>query len=372
MNKKMTTSRFARTLSPFAEESSTDECLSGRESSASSCFETELEFEIFQDSLQAENGRSLYLKACEVLGVVPIKRLLHQLCTDEIRITHRNLNDIDCKAISNALLVNKTVTTLDLSNNLVTDKGALYLASAIVENDRVQVFVLAGNKLAFNSAQIFAELLERSKSLTILDLSGNKIDDKACGILAEAVKNNETLQEFNLGQNELTENAGISLSDALKNNTKLERLSLSWNLIRHGVVSIATAVSTNQALRILDLSWNGVDDLGVRALVTGLETNTTLEDLNLSRNNISDSGFLEIVKVLEKCCLQKLDVSRNRYFGFNEALGMLLRLLRDKKTHLKMINIGNFLRTKGPKFPRSFKRSQTIVYLELIERTVDN
>ena len=33
--------------------------------------------------------------------------------------------------------MNKTVTTLNLSNNLISDKGALYLASVIVQNDLV-------------------------------------------------------------------------------------------------------------------------------------------------------------------------------------------------------------------------------------------
>jgi Ran GTPase-activating protein (RanGAP) involved in mRNA processing and transport len=333
--------------SPFSDDDLTDETLSGRESVASSCLETELEFEHFQESLenakQGNNARTLYLQACECMGVVPIKRLLHQLCSDEIRITHRNLNDTDCKAISNALLVNKTVTTLDLSNNLITDKGALYLASAMVERDLVRVLVLAGNKLAYNSAEIFAELLQRSKSLAVLDLSGNKIDDKACVVLAEALKSNKTLQECNLSHNKLSENAGIALAEALTYNTTLQRLNLSWNLIRHGVVSIATALSTNQTLRIFDLSWNGVDDLGIRALVGGLETNTALEELNLSRNNISDSGFLELVKVLETCRLQKLDISRNKCFGLNEALEMLLRLLQEEKTELKIVNIGNAL-----------------------------
>jgi Ran GTPase-activating protein (RanGAP) involved in mRNA processing and transport len=117
-------------------------------------------------------------------------------------------------------------------------------------------------------------------------------------------------------------------------------LNLSWNLIRHGVVPIATALSTNQTLRVLDLSWNGIDDLGIRALVEGLGANITLEDLNLSRNNISDSGFLEIVKVVEKCRLQKLDISRNRCFGLNEALERLLTSLKNEKTELKIVNIG--------------------------------
>ena len=102
-------------------------------------------------------------------------------------------------------------------------------------------------------------------------------------------------------------------------------------------------VSKHQTLRLFDLSWNGIDDLGIRALVGGLETNTTLEELNLSRNNISDSGFLELVKVLEKCRLQKLDISRNRCFGLNKALEMLLRLLQDEKTELKIVNTGNTL-----------------------------
>ena len=324
----------------FSDDDLSDE--SDRTSVASSCLETELEFEHMQDK-NFNQDRTLYLQACECLGVVPIKRLLHQLCSDEIQITHRNLNDTDCKAISNALVVNKTVTVLDLSNNLITDKGVLYLASAMVEQNLVRVLVLAGNKLAYSSAEIFAELLQRCSNLTVLDLSSNNIDNKACVILAQAIKNNKTLQEFHLNHNKLCDNAGLAIADALTYNTVLERFSLSWNIIRHGVVPIATALSTNQTLRYLDLSWNGIDDVGVRALVGGLETNIALEEINLSRNNITDSGFLEMVKVLEKCRLQKLDISRNNCLGSNGALEMLLRLLLDEKTELQTVNTGNTL-----------------------------
>lgn len=328
------------------DDASTDETSSGRVSVESSIFETELEFEHHQESFQENaihqnHARTRYLQACKLLGVIPIKRLLQQLCGDEIRITHRNLNDMDCKAISNALLVNTTVTTLDLSHNLITDKGVLYLASAMADRDLVRVLILAGNKLTVESAKIFAELLQRSKTVAILQLSGNKIDDKACVILSAALKSSKILQECNLSHNHLTEKAGATIGDALIYNTSLQRLNLSWNLIRHGIVAIALALSTNQTLRQIDLSWNGIDDFGIRALVVGLETNVTLENLNLSRNNISDVGFLDLVKVLRKCRLQELDISRNRCVGVNEALGMLMRLLLDGKIELKIVSLGN-------------------------------
>jgi Ran GTPase-activating protein (RanGAP) involved in mRNA processing and transport len=68
------------------------------------------------------------------------------------------------------------------------------------------------------TAQAISDVLKRGKSLTSVDLHGNNISDKGAQELATALKTNVTLQHLNLERNDINENGAKQFIDALQSN----------------------------------------------------------------------------------------------------------------------------------------------------------
>ena len=108
----------------------------------------------------------------------------------------------DIENLSLALRENNTLQEIDLSN--VTGKGAIALVDALKINT----------------------------SIRSVDLSYNKIGDEGAIALADALKINKSIRSLNLSQhNHITDVGARALLDALKINTSIVTLDLSYNKI---------------------------------------------------------------------------------------------------------------------------------------------
>ncbi|EUC60325.1 protein phosphatase 1 regulatory subunit 37, putative [Rhizoctonia solani AG-3 Rhs1AP] len=131
-----------------------------------------------------------------------------------------------------------------------------------------------------------AQVLKRNRTLKTMNLSDNRIDVQGLVQLAEALKYNSTLTSLDLSNNPCSSPSleGIHvLRNALTLNTTLHYLSLSsTGLTPQGAIALAEFIPDFPALQHLDLTSNTLDVAGVLALSVGLKVNYEMRCLDLS------------------------------------------------------------------------------------------
>ncbi|CAG8792754.1 6444_t:CDS:2, partial [Cetraspora pellucida] len=87
------------------------------------------------------------------------------------------------KIIAEALCVNNTLTSLDLTNNRIgnsfeNNEAINVLADALCKIKTLTNLILSNVGLTFEKGQVLAEVLCKNSTLTFLDLSSNRLGYK--------------------------------------------------------------------------------------------------------------------------------------------------------------------------------------------------
>ncbi|XP_077931034.1 NLR family CARD domain-containing protein 3 isoform X5 [Halichoerus grypus] len=190
--------------------------------------------------------------------------------------------------------------SLRLDNNQFQDPVMELLGSVLSGKDcRIQRISLAENQISNKGAKALARSLLVNRSLTALDLRSNSIGPQGAKALADALKINRTLAFLSLQSNSIRDNGARSVAEALAANRTLSVLQFSSNSIGDGGAgALAKALKVNQGLESLDLQSNSISDAGVAALMGALCANKTLVSLNLRENSISSEGARELARAL--------------------------------------------------------------------------
>jgi len=124
-------------------------------------------------------------------------------------------------------LIENRISTLDLSN-VVEDRLELY--DALKVNTSLTSLNLSCNYLDDIFILFLSEILYKNKLVT-LDLSRNIITNSGCKTIAAALLSNTSLETLNLAYNEIEDRGAAYLSVALRTNKTLKMLDLSHNFI---------------------------------------------------------------------------------------------------------------------------------------------
>ncbi len=158
---------------------------------------------------------------------------------------------------SNALEVNRTLQTIDLSNNNIDSASLWCIGTALKVNRSLRSINLSANKFGRESLDLymFREALKANKSLWSIDLSNIDLDFYGIELLANALEYNQSLKEVNL----------------------------SGNKIGGGYASIfiANVLRGNRILQKIDLSNNNIDDKDVETIVAALKSNCSLNSKSI-------------------------------------------------------------------------------------------
>ncbi|CAD5111702.1 DgyrCDS993 [Dimorphilus gyrociliatus] len=258
----------------------------------------------------------------------------HALSVRKIDLSHNSINSIEETLFNNSTFLNSIdlsynniqnvtmrfkklilLTTLKLSNNLLTDLRDEMIPTSVKDVD------LSGNKItSINSAgfssSFFLKKLNLSSNglkmilpgafdylsyLTLLDLSNNRIENIPLSVFSSSGLGK--LQTLILRNNSLA-NLKSNMFNGLK---RLENLALSYNGIKritsqafngldnlltidlsHNLLEIVSSTSLRSVsiLKVLDLSHNRLTD------INGISRNTYLERIFLSYNNITKLNSL--------------------------------------------------------------------------------
>ena len=96
-------------------------------------------------------------------------------------------------ALEHALSQNKTLTTLDLHNNLIGNAGAKSLAQVILNNTGLKKLVLSNNRFGNAGIESIGNLLQWNETLRIIDLGFCDYDDTGLAFLRPGISKLEML-----------------------------------------------------------------------------------------------------------------------------------------------------------------------------------
>ena len=308
-----------------------------------------------------------------------------------INLSGKNLNNDAAHVLAFGLCNNKKVEELNISNNNITNEGAI----AILEhNTKLKKLDLSQNKIniiGMNKMVMNIKKQGTTLSLEYVDLSNNRSSPWGvyCAIIKHCCVNDLTL----CGDEGMRESIK-EITDSLQANTILEsltlcsigkiavesikglsmnlkRLNLSWKKVNHksklintffwsridevlhtdnrvtdvgilydGDVSHSFSFSSfsdtqSGSKTIINLSYKLINDNAAYVLAFGLYNNTTVEELNISNNNITNEGAIAIIDCLKyNKTLKKLDLSQNA-IG-NSGMKKMLENIENQGTILSL------------------------------------
>ncbi|KAM9330829.1 uncharacterized protein PAF06_018672 [Gastrophryne carolinensis] len=274
--------------------------------------DTDLEIEDAKETYDP-SGKSRYLSACQLFGVVPVSFFLRHMGDTELVMRHHGLGAQAVKAIALSLVTNTTIVNLDLSDNWLEEDGAMAIADMLRENCYISELHLCDNKLGLKGAKALSMTLMENTTLQKVDLSGNEFDDQAAPYFSDAFMNNQKVESMDLSHNMFGDESGEILASGIAENTGMLELNLSWNNFRgRGAVALAKGLGSNIFLKVLNVSYNGFGNDGAAALGEALKLNNILEEIDISNNRISLQGAVHFALCLkENKTLRVLKMARN-------------------------------------------------------------
>jgi Ran GTPase-activating protein (RanGAP) involved in mRNA processing and transport len=203
------------------------------------------------------------------------------------------------------------VEILELPDNDITEKGALYLGRVLTHNETVKT----------------------------LNLDFNPIGDEGAAALGDGLKWNSTLERLSLKYCNIGPIGGECVGKLIVRSSSVRELFLRGNQIGpHGVIHVSRALSKNAYLVKLDLADTGfgIDLEAIETLRDGIESNDSLETVDLSMNSMVPTGvqlLLEMLKAKPK--LTQFDISeRMSEAVFKDVLDTIannVKLMKKKK-----------------------------------------
>ncbi|KAI4531538.1 hypothetical protein MG293_018052 [Ovis ammon polii] len=240
------------------------------------CRNLRLDTNQFQDPVMELLGSVLSGKDCRI---------------QRISLAENQISNKGAKALARSLLVNRSLTTLDLRSNSIGPQGAKALADALKINRTLASLSLQSNRIRDDGARSMAEALATNRTLSVLQFSSNSIGDGGAKALAEALMVNQGLRSLDLRENSIGPEGARDLAGALRTNSTLKSLDLQWNFIQAGAAkALGQALQLNTSLTSLDLQENAIGDEGASAVASALKVNTALTALYLQVASIGAPG----------------------------------------------------------------------------------
>ena len=121
------------------------------------------------------------------------------------------------------------VTELNISGNIIGDKGIALISTALQTNTTMTTLNIIACNVSDDGAESLARALIVNKTLQELDVKLNKISDTGIAHIATALRTNNTLKILVAGGKTATYEGALSLAAALTTNSSMEYLKLYWS-----------------------------------------------------------------------------------------------------------------------------------------------
>ena len=145
------------------------------------------------------------------------------------------VDDDKVRVLISHILDHPGLVELDLSHNVISDRGARAVGKFINNHSNLVKLNLCDNNIRAAGAQAIAHALTKNTTLIELNLRMNRLGDEGGQAVCRSLLKNTTLTDLNLGSNDLTEPTAAILSQVVLQNSTVRKLDLSCN--RLGPVS---------------------------------------------------------------------------------------------------------------------------------------
>ena len=131
------------------------------------------------------------------------------------------------------------------------EDGAYYISSGITKNRRLRSLMIAGNNIAdAGLTQIADSITFGSFLIEHLDLSNNTITDDGAMYFAKQLTQNKSFLTLNLKQNQIGRDGGVALREAVAKHPYLIRFYLEQNAVQvRDIEEIDRALKKNREER---------------------------------------------------------------------------------------------------------------------------
>ena len=266
----------------------------------------------------------------------------------ELYISHNKITDEGLEFIANAIKINKSLCNFDISNNLLSGKGLVYLLEKIADAKEsiLKYLCVSHNNVTKSSWDSIAECLKNIFNPMEIIASWNEIVLESCipkiktticrfnhvypnyryccqerfvkeihstehriRTITSCLRENNILAAIDLSGIEITASEAEIFSEIILHNSKLRILNIAQNeLGDQGIAVLSENLKKNKILHILNLSDNCITYEGAIKLAQALKVNKVLKGLNISNNHIGDKGA---VAILRNSNLQQLNLSNS-------------------------------------------------------------
>ncbi|KAF7646655.1 hypothetical protein LDENG_00184080 [Lucifuga dentata] len=190
-----------------------------------------------------------------------------------LRLHQSQVEDEKCRQLVKHMLDHPSLMELDLSHNLIGDRGARAVGK-LLNRSKLEILKLYDNNIRGSGAQALAHALTKNSTLLSLNLCLNRLGDEGGQAVGKALLKNKTLLYLHLGSNEMTESAAAVLSDALIQNNTLRSINLSCNRLSvDGGKALAEAMSQNSSITECDVRLSEVDEQSESSIEQAAQSN---------------------------------------------------------------------------------------------------
>uniref|UniRef100_A0A8C6V5I7 T-complex-associated-testis-expressed 1 n=1 Tax=Neogobius melanostomus TaxID=47308 RepID=A0A8C6V5I7_9GOBI len=222
--------------------------------------EVHLKYTVKQCGMNFERGMfEMTRKDCETLA-----QALKSCKT--LKVLHLYLsvvNDGQCRLLVKNLLDHPSLTELDFSFNVISDRGARAI-SKLLSRSKLQILNLYGNNIGDHGAKAIAHALSTNSTLEHLSLGGNCVGDEGGQYLANALLKNTCLKTLDLRGNDVAEQTARAVSNLLIHNSTLTHIRLvNTKLGVEGGKALREAMSQNTSVTELDVTLTGMEEKDV-------------------------------------------------------------------------------------------------------------
>ena len=255
----------------------------------------------------------------------------------------RHYDDVSVKLLVESLQGNTHLTAIDLSNNAITEVGALFLSEGLRCNGTLRTINLSNNKLGGRGATLLAEALTTNATLMTLCLVNTGIDDAGGEALAAMAAKTSSLTQLDLSDNPGICESGAHFVRALQHTTCLKELALKGTRVSkvtlRALRDCRAVASEPPALRAIvarlhrgEPALTAVnlrgrqDEFALRdtsASVLGgvLQESYVLTDLDLGYNQITKAGVRHLCDglLVNRYTLRKLSLAGNNGLDYEVA-----------------------------------------------------
>lgn len=207
----------------------------------------------------------------------------------------------DCLQLAQCVAESKALKVFRLYRSKVDDDKVRVLISHIIDHPGLIELDLSNNLIGDRGARAIGKFLNNHSQLVRLSLCDNQIRAAGAQAIAHALTKNTTLNHLNLRLNRLGDEGGQAICRALMKNATLVNINLSSNDMAEPTAAILSqVVMQNSTVRTIDLSCNRLGPDGGKQLQEGMEDNNTITHIDLRLTECGQESEYCINQILHR------------------------------------------------------------------------